>query len=77
MIPETELTKGWYRGQGRNSDIAYWTGSTFLTIGKKFGKYGIKDEGYCLEKGFSCFKPDERIADTKIEPLCLSDFQTS
>lgn len=67
MIKKEDLKKGWYRGEGRNADVAYWTGKTFLTIGNKFGEYIIKDEGL-YEEGW-CFKPLERIADTYIEPL--------
>ena len=66
-IKKAKLKIGWYLGKGRNSDIAYWTGNTFLTIGKKFGEYIIKDEGL-YEKGW-CFNPLKRIAETKIEPL--------
>lgn len=67
MIKKKDLKQGWYMGKGRNADIAYWEGTTFLTIGKKFGIYIIKDEGL-YEEGY-CFKPEKRIADTKIEPL--------
>lgn len=67
MINKSELKKGWYKGKGRNSNIAYWTGSTFLTIGKKFGHYVIKDEGL-WEEGL-CFKPEEKIENTKIETV--------
>ncbi len=65
MIKKSELCKGWYSGKGRNADIAYWTGTTFLTIGKRFDQYVIKDEGL-YEDGF-CFKPEKRLAKTKIE----------
>jgi len=71
MIKKKDLKRGWYKGKGRNADIAYWTGSTFLTIGKKFGKYVIKDEGlkeYAGQIGFGCcFMPEERIADSRCE----------
>lgn len=61
MIPIKKLTVGWYKGFGRNSYVAYWTGKTFLTIGNKFNKYVIKDEGYFEENGFGCFEPIKRI----------------
>lgn len=67
MIKKEDLTKGWYKGKGRNANIAYWTGKTFLTIGNKFDKYCIKNEGL-WEEGW-CFLPKEKIADTKIERL--------
>jgi len=67
MIEKKDLKRGWYQGKGRNADVAYYNGSTFLTIGKKFGQYVIKDEGL-FEEGY-CFKPKRRIADTKIEPI--------
>lgn len=59
MIKKEQLQKGWYKGKGRNSDIAYWTGETFLTIGEKFGEYIIKDEG--LYQDGWCFKPMEKL----------------
>ena len=67
MIRKEDLKQGWYQGKGRNADIAYYNGFTFLTIGNKFGRYVIKDEGL-FEEGY-CFKPERRIADTKIEPI--------
>lgn len=69
MIPIEKLKKGWYSGKGRNANIAYWTGETFLTIGKRYNKYIIKDEGYFVGMGFGCFQPITRISDTKVEPL--------
>lgn len=59
MIKKENLKKGWYVGKGRNSNVAYWTGLTFLTIGKKFNSYIIKDEGL-FKDGF-CFKPEKLI----------------
>ena len=54
-----DLFPGWYVGRGRNANVAYWTGETFLTIGKQFDKYVIKDEGL-MEHG-GCFIPTERV----------------
>lgn len=59
-IEKEDLVWGWYKGEGRNSNVAFWTGNTFLTIGLCFGDYKIKDEGLYKEKG-GCFKPLERI----------------
>lgn len=65
MIKKEDLKQGWYVGKDRNANVAYWTGSIFLTIGKKFGKYIIEDEGLWEEDWH--FKPKYRIAGTKIE----------
>ena len=67
MIKKSDLKIGWYLGQGRNANVAYWTGSTFLTIGKKFDQYTIKDEGL-YEEGY-CFKPLKRIAGSRVEQI--------
>lgn len=71
MIPVKDLKRGWYIGEGRNANVAYWTGTTFLTIGSKFGEYIIKDEG-AYEEGW-CFKPFQRISGTKIENFIESE----
>jgi hypothetical protein len=67
MINKKDLKPGWYIGVGRNANIAYWTGTTFLTIGRKFDTYVIKDEGL-YEEGW-CFEPELRIAGTKVEKI--------
>jgi len=53
-IPKSKLKRGWYKGLGRNSHVAYWTGKTFLTIGRTEIGVGMKIEG-------DCFIPQERI----------------
>ena len=74
MIKKKDLKKGWYIGKGRNANVAYWTGSTFLTIGKKFNHYVIKDEGL-YEEGW-CFNPLKRIAGSQIEQIDITkDFE--
>lgn len=73
IIPESKLKIGWYSGKGRNADVAYWTGKTFLTIGRKFDQYLIKDEGYFVEMGFGCFQPLNRLCDTKVEKMFEKD----
>ena len=55
MIKKINLKLGWYQGIGRNANVALWTGTTFLTIGSKFNKDVIKDEGL-YEEGY-CFMP--------------------
>ena len=66
-IPKSRLRKSrYYLGNGRNSDIGYWTGEVFLTIGKKFDQWLVKYEPY--EKGNMCFVPFELINDTKYHP---------
>ena len=59
-IKKKDLVWGWYKGKGRNSNVAFWTGETFLTIGPCFGDFSIKDEGLYKERG-GCFSPLERI----------------
>lgn len=70
-ISKKKLKIGWYYGIGRNSLIAYYTGLTFLTIGKKFNQYEIKDEGL-YEEG-RCFMPIKFLAESKIENVHLKD----
>lgn len=55
MIKKEDLHIGWYKGKGRNSNVAYWTGKTFLTIGRRFDNYNIKVEGHYDDGG--CFQP--------------------
>lgn len=59
MIKKKDLKQGWYKGKGRNSNVAFWTGCTFLTIGQTFERYRIKDEGHWKDGG--CFKPEKFI----------------
>ncbi len=70
QIPESRLVKGkYYLGRGRNSNIGYWDGKYFLTIGFKFEQPTIKVEGYYRKEG-GCFQPFLRIKEGKIiEPL--------
>lgn len=60
IIKKEKLKKGrWYVGTGRNSNIALWTGETFITLGKYYDYYRIKDEG--LYKNGGCFIPIKLI----------------
>ncbi len=70
QIPENRLVKGrYYLGRGRNSNIGYWDGKYFLTIGFKFNESTIKAEGYYKKEG-GCFQPFLRIDEGKIiEPF--------
>ncbi len=57
QIPKKELIEGgYYLGRGRNSNIGYWNGNDFLTIGFKFNEPIVKAEGY-YEKKKGCFQP--------------------
>jgi hypothetical protein len=64
VIRKEDLKKGWYKGIGRNSNVAYWTGRTFLTIGKTYDSYLVKNEGLFEEGG--CFEPREKISECRI-----------
>lgn len=56
-IPQDKLIEGrWYLGRGRNSNVAIWTGTTFLTVGFTFRQGVVKDEGYYAETQ-GCFQP--------------------
>lgn len=60
---------GWYLGRGRNSNIGYWNGTNFLTIGFKFNSPVIKIEPY-YEKKKGCFQPFMLIKECMItEPF--------
>lgn len=49
----------WYRGKGRNSNIALWDGMAFLTFGNKFGHYVEKQESHWDDEG--PFQPQEEL----------------
>ncbi|MFH1248886.1 MAG: hypothetical protein V1660_01935 [archaeon] len=67
QILEKDLIKGkWYVGRGRNSNVGYWDGKNFLTIGFKFEVPTIKFEGY-YEKKRGCFQPFYGIEKGKIK----------
>lgn len=60
IIKKEKLKKGrWYSGIGRNSNTALWTGKTFITLGKYYDYYEIKDEGLYEDGG--CFIPKKLI----------------
>lgn len=66
QIPKEELIKGrWYLGRGRNNNLGYWNGNSFLTIGFKFNAPVIKFEDYYEEKS-GCFQPFKIIDEGKI-----------
>lgn len=66
IIPKDKLAKGkWYLGRGRNSNIGYWTGKSFLTIGFKFNEPVIKVEPYYTETE-GCFQPFLQIDEGKM-----------
>lgn len=70
QLPKIELIKGtWYFGRGRNSNIGYWDGKCFLTIGFEFNEPVIKVEKY-YGKYKGCFQPFLKIDEGKIiEPF--------
>jgi hypothetical protein len=66
QILEKDLIKGnWYAGRGRNSNVGYWDGKNFLTIGFKFEQPTVKVEGYYRKKE-GCFQPFYKIDEGKI-----------
>lgn len=70
QLPKNRLIKGgWYLGRGRNSNIGYWDGKYFLTIGFKFYEPVIKLEKYYNKNG-GCFQPFLKIDEGRtIEPF--------
>ena len=59
-LGKTYLVRGaWYKGEGRNSRIGLWSGTSFLTFGEKFGQYVEKQEEHWDDGG--PFQPFERI----------------
>ncbi len=77
IIKKKDLKRDhWYSGEGRNANIAIWTGETFLTIGRRFDEYSIKDEGH-WDDG-KCFRPNKeldyhRVGKLKGEPTCKEE----
>lgn len=60
MLQKFDLLVGhWYKGKGRNSNVALWTGDVFLTFGSKFGHYVEKQESHWDDGG--PFAPHEEI----------------
>ena len=49
----------WYIGIGKNSNVALWTGETFITFGQYYNSYRLKDEGLYEDGG--CFIPEKLI----------------
>jgi hypothetical protein len=76
QIPQDKLVEGrWYVGRGRNANVALWARVgknpgrlTFLTIGFKFERPDVKDEGYYGPED-GCFQPFAVIDEaTVVEP---------
>ncbi|MFH0752275.1 MAG: hypothetical protein V1914_01630 [archaeon] len=64
ILREDLVVGKWYVGRGRNSNVGYWDGNNFLTIGFKFDRPNVKVEGYYLEDdgrtelfNLGCFQP--------------------
>lgn len=67
-IPKDKLIKyRWYLGRGRNSNVGFWDGQYFLTIGY-CGQWVIKDESY-YTKTEGCFQPFLLIDEGEIIPF--------
>lgn len=66
QIPQRKLIKGrYYLGRGRNSNIGYWNGDYFLTMGFKFNQPSIKFEPYYSKKA-GCFQPFKLLDEGRI-----------
>ena len=69
QIPKMNLIKGrWYIGRGRNSNIGFWTGKDFITLGIVYNSWDIKGEPYYSRKG-GAFQPFLLIDEGKIVPF--------
>lgn len=70
QLPKEKLIKDrWYLGRGRNSNIAYWDGQVFITLGLEMNIPRIKIEEYYTEKE-GCFQPFHLIDEGEIiEPF--------
>jgi hypothetical protein len=69
QIPKKKLIKGrWYIGRGRNSNLGFWDGEFFITIGVKWGSWTNYNEPYYEEKT-GCFQPYLLVDEGKIIPL--------
>ena len=65
----------WYLGRGRNSNIGFWTGEVFLTLGFKIDQWRIKEEEFYHEKE-GCFQPFLLLDEGKvIEPTGESPWE--
>jgi len=65
-IPKAKLKKdSWYLSRGRNSNIGYWNGKYFLTMGFTFENPRIKSEPY-YETRSGCFQPFKIIQEGEI-----------
>ena len=53
---EDLIINRWYLGRGRNSNLGYWNGMVFLTIGYKIDRWRVKEEGY-FQDDDGCFQP--------------------
>lgn len=69
QIPKDKLIKGrWYVGRGRNSNIGFWNGEYFITLGIKYNSWNVKIEPQYKSKG-GCFQPFLLIDEGKIIPF--------
>jgi|TARA_B100002003_G_C14110407_1_gene534072 hypothetical protein len=75
QIPKEELIEDrWYLGRGRNNNLGYWDGNSFIVIGKTFDNWRIKKEQY-YGKDEGCFQPFILIDEGEtVEPLVIFNY---
>lgn len=64
MIPKNKLIRGsWYKGRGRGSNVAIWTGKDFCYIEQKYDQWVAKFSDH-FEDGppYGCFSPLKLVA---------------